>query len=155
MSRARRRVPIGDLPQLMKDLGKIATHPALIDGAEAAGAHVSNTAKREARFTDQTGNLRQSIFWSKPEVKRGTIRLTVGANMSYAVFIEFGAAEGARLGGKRGSEGLKVSPRPASKEGPEDPEGGRPFLRPALIQERDKVMKLITVGIRRALKEVT
>ena len=95
MSRARRRVPIGDLPQLMKDLGKIATHPALIDGAEAAGAHVSNTAKREARFTDQTGNLRQSIFWSKPEVKRGTIRLTVGANMSYAVFIEFGAAEGA------------------------------------------------------------
>lgn len=53
-----------------------------------AGVRISNNAKRNAPV--DTGRLRSSIQATHPEVRGNTLRVRVGTNVNYAIFVEEG-----------------------------------------------------------------
>jgi HK97 gp10 family phage protein len=150
------KVPLADLADLLLDaLDNIHRGKFVQRAARVGGERIANHARNTAPFTDQTGNLRRSIFSDEPITRGNQVKVMVGANAHYAVYLEFGQAQGKALVGTRaaGAQQLDTNKRPPSDEIPGAPKGARPFIRPAIMKTQGQVLKDFAEGVRLELKK--
>jgi len=106
-----------------KEPDLLAIKQKLVDKLTLAGEVVVSAAIQKCPV--DTGNLRGSI---NSEVDEGKLSVRIGTPVEYAPYIEFGTGEYAENGmGRKDWKGMK----------------SQPFLRPALIENREKIRGII------------
>lgn len=133
---------IEGLEQFTELVEKIADTKRLEKAMKKAMALVEGEAKKNA--PKGTGELRRSIE-SKVEVKGNEVTGTVFTPLEYAPYVEFGTGLFAESGGRK-----DVPWHYQDDEGEWHSTSGmkpQPFMRPALTENRTKVIKIIEEGI--------
>lgn len=133
---------IEGLEQFTELVEKIADTKRLEKAMKKAMALVEGEAKKNA--PKGTGELRRSIE-SKVEVKGNEVTGTVFTPLEYAPYVEFGTGLFAESGGRK-----DVPWNYQDDEGEWHSTSGmkpQPFMRPALTENRTKVIKIIEEGI--------
>jgi HK97 gp10 family phage protein len=107
----------------------------ILDALEVSGALVEGSAKDIVPV--DTGNLKGSIVH---KVNESDLSVTIGTNVEYAPYIEFGTGEFAeggkgRKGGwvyidEKGNKHFTLGNKP------------QPFLRPALLENKENILKI-------------
>lgn len=134
-------VNIIGLDKLLKKLDRIAGNKAVMKGIEKGALRVEAAAKEKCPVDE--GFLRASIQY-KPDA--GNLSATIGSNVEYAAYVEFGSGVHATKGGGRttpwafkGSDG---------KWHTTTGQRAQPFLYPALVSNIDKIKADIIEAIR-------
>lgn len=133
---------IEGLEQFTELVEKIADTKRLEKAMKKAMALVEGEAKKNA--PKGTGELRRSIE-SKVEVKGNEVTGTVFTPLEYAPYVEFGTGLFAESGGRK-----DVPWNYQDDKGEWHSTSGmhpQPFMRPALTENRTKVIKIIEEGI--------
>lgn len=133
---------IEGLEQFTELVEKIADTKKIEKAMKKACALVEGEAKKNA--PKGTGELRRSIE-SKVEVKGNEVTGTVFTPLEYAPYVEFGTGLFAESGGRK-----DVPWHYQDDEGEWHSTSGQkpqPFMRPALTENRTKVIKIIEEGI--------
>ncbi len=105
---------------------------ALAKGLEKAGQIVENDAKRRVAVDD--GTLRASIT-HKVEIDEG--KVSIGSNIQYAPYIEFGSGVYNPEGRKTAWIFITADGQTWRTEGQE----AQPFLQPAVDENTDKILQ--------------
>jgi len=106
-----------------KEPDLLAIRQKLVDKLTLAGEIVASSAIQKCPV--DTGNLRGSIT---SEIDENALVARIGTPVEYAPYIEFGTGEYAENGmGRKDWKGMK----------------SQPFLRPALIENREKIRGII------------
>lgn len=133
-------ITIQGLEEINERLTKIADSSNLGNALEKACARVEKTAKTKAP-KGVTGELARSIT-SKVEGTTGT----VFAPIDYAPYVEYGTGIFAEKGGRYDVPWVYQDER-SGKWYSTSGQKPHPFMRPALIENRDKILKDIKEGI--------
>lgn len=113
----------------------------LVDKLTLAGEIVVSAAIQKCPV--DTGNLRGSI---NSEVDEGKLSVKIGTPVEYAPYIEFGTGEYAENGeGRKGGWFFEYDGNKGEK-GKRFTRGNKPqpFLRPALLENKEKIAKLMS-----------
>lgn len=136
-------VTIIGLDKLLKKLDKIAGNKAVMKGIEKGALRVEASAKENATQSVDTGFLRASI---DHKLIPAELKSTIGTNVEYAAYVEFGTGVHATKGGGRTT--------PWAFEGKDGKwhtttgQRAQPFLYPALVSNTDKIKADIIEAIR-------
>lgn len=127
---------------LMKKLDDIAKADKLEANMKTACAMVEADAKRKA--PKDTGALRRSIE-SKVENKGNEVEGIIFTPLNYAPYVEFGTGLFAEKGGRTNVPWVYVDAKgQGHRTSGQHPQ---PFLRPALNENRDRIIKKLKEGI--------
>lgn len=121
------KVIVKGVPEAKAQLARLSDALAgkvLLRAVVAGALIVQNSAKRKAPY--KTGNLRRSIHIEPRGVSRGAASVEVGTNVEYAHYLEFGTRYMA----------------------------ARPYLRPALDENRTAVQAAVTSALRSQIAAV-
>lgn len=83
-------MPVTGLPELLANLSAVEQKVTLgrVRAAEEIAALLESWAKTNAPFTDQTGNLRNSIKGEIESVSADMVTIILSAGMEYAPYVE-------------------------------------------------------------------
>ena len=107
---------------------------AIADGINTAAGIVERSAKRTCPV--DTGHLRGSIHIMKEAVPKTDMTATIGTNVEYAPYVEFGTG----VRGQATNENTKVA---LSYKQDWAGQIAQPFLAPALRNNKDKIERAI------------
>lgn len=113
-----------------------AVRRRLVDKLEVAGKFVEDSAKLLVAV--DTGNLRGSITHKVNEAEPSC---RIGTNVEYAPYLEFGTGEYAEDG--KGRKGGWFFTDPEGKTWFTKGNKPQPFLRPALLENKDTIRKML------------
>ena len=162
-------IEVEGLEAIYEKLDKLVDEPTMQKNMARACALVERTAKQKAQGQGGTGDLARSIT-SKVELEGGYVKGTVFTPLHYAPYVEYGTGIHAEKGGRKGwwvyvegsdtkgtggkhyteeeaknacaylrSKGLKAF----ATNGREP----RPFMRPALNENRENIKRLLKGGL--------
>lgn len=135
-------IKLEGLDRVLKRLEDIADTSNLEQDMGKACALVEADAKKKA--PKDTGDLRRSIS-SKVESGQDEIKGIVYSPLEYAPYVEYGTGLFAESGGRKNVPWFYVD-----DEGKGHVTSGQhpqPYMRPALNENRDKIIKLIKEGL--------
>jgi HK97 gp10 family phage protein len=136
------KIKFDGIDKIIADLDKLSDAKGLNNAMQQACALVERSAKSKA--PKDTGALRRSIT---SEVKGGSTEITgtVSSPLEYAPYIEYGTGLFAENGGRKDVPWFYKD-----KEGKGHLTSGqypRPYMRPALNENRGKVVEIIKGGL--------
>lgn len=113
-----------------------AVRKRLVDKLDVAGKLVEDSAKLLVAV--DTGNLRDSI---NHKVNESELSCRIGTSVEYAPYLEFGTGEYAENG--KGRKGGWFFTGPDGKTWFTKGNKPQPFLRPALLENKDAIKKML------------
>lgn len=137
-------IKLEGLNEVLKGLNKLKDVKSYEKALQKACMLVERTAKQNA--PKDTGELRNSIT-SKVEADGDELRGVVYTPLEYAPYIEYGTGLFAEEGGR-----LDVPWNYQDDEGNWHSTSGmkpRPFLRPALDENREEILRLLKEGMKK------
>ncbi len=138
-------ISVSGLDEIAEALGATLEQvlPAAAIGAGKAAQAVAKDARKLAPV--DTGELREKIRATDPEIKGDTVEATVVAGAEHSVYVEYGT-------GIRGAESeLPAGMPPATYRPDWAGQRAQPYMYPAFRQNRQKAQQIIADEIRKAV----